>query len=179
MNKNDFKNIPQRAKPGDQICNRPGCEFAVAIVDGVPQTHCHIHLRDTSDLYRLNRVEVINRLNEIRRHPDSHTLEVELALLRNILESILNTCNESMDFIRNSGTIGSLVDKIEKLLKSNVSVAQATGALMSIEEVVTIAQALVAIVSEYLDPDELGEVVERFQRTVLDHTTQSNNTKEV
>jgi hypothetical protein len=167
VNKNDFKNVPQRAKEGDRQCDHPGCQFAVAIVDNVPQNHCHIHLRDTTDLYKLKRSEVINRLNEIRRHPDSRHLEIELALVRNILEETLNQCTESLDLIRNSGTIGSLVEKIEKLLKSNVAISQATGSLMSIEEVVTIAQALVAIVTEYLTPDELGEVVERFQQTIM------------
>jgi len=170
MSKNDFKNVPTRAKEGEITCDQGGCDFKVVYIDGIPQQHCALHHRVTEDLYKLKRADVINRLTEIRQHPDSRNLEVELALCRSILEETLNSCTEAIDFVRNSGTIGALIEKIERLLKSNVAIAQATGTLMSIEEVVTIAQALVAIVTEYLDQDDLAEIVERFQRVIMDHS---------
>ena len=164
MAKNDFKNVPKRAKEGEITCDHPGCSFAI-VPDSI---HCAIHHRVTTDLYRLERAEVVNRLHEIRSHPDSRHLEIELALMRKMLETVLNQCQESTDLIRNSGTIGSLIDKIQGLLASNVKIGQITGTLMTLEEVADIAKALVGIVAEYLDPDEIAEVVDQFEEVLYE-----------
>jgi len=162
MNKNDFKNIPKRAEINEITCARAGCHFAV-----VPESRfCAIHHTTDGDLYKLDRAKIADRIAEIRKHPDSRNLEVELALIRHILEGILQKSEDMDKLLRNSGTIGTLIDKIQALLSANIRVGQITGTLLSIEDVVTIAQALVAIVGEYVDENDVEEIMTRFQQVI-------------
>jgi len=165
MNKNDCKNIPKRAQEGDITCDRAGCHFAV--IPG--SNHCAIHHSKTPDLYQIDRAQVSARLQTMRHHPDANNLEVELALIRHILETLLKQCQDGEALLRNSGTIGSLVDKVQNLLTANIRAGQITGSLLTIEEVVTIAQDLVSIVAEYVDEEDVQEIMSRFQESLEAH----------
>lgn len=158
----DFKQITLRAKEGETTCDIGGC--ALRAVPGSKYCGIHGNSPQPESLYKFEKSKIALRLAEIRKHPDSQNLEVELGLIRHLLENIINKCNDEMDFIQNSGQITQLVDKIQLLLKTNVHVGQVTKQLLSIEEVVTIAQQLVSIVSEYVDLDDLQEISERFEQ---------------
>ncbi len=159
MSKNDCKHIPERSKPGDPVCSWANCQMLpIAGSD-----RCNMHHRKKEDLYAFKRLSIANRLQELRKHPDSRNLEIELALIRNILENVVNECD---DFVRSSGQIMALVDRISALLQSNIRVGQITGELLSIEEVGNLAQKMVEIVSEYVTVDDLAEVIERFEEVL-------------
>lgn len=158
MNHKDGIRIPERAPEGEPTCDYGSCQFR-----RVPGSkHCVLHHHQREDLYSFARVEIKNKLQEIRKHPDSRNLETELALIRHILENLINTCDEASDLIRCSGQILQLVDRVKDLLAANIKVGQITGELMTIEEVTTIAQTLVGIVAEFVTPQDLETVVERF-----------------
>ena len=165
QNSKDFKNTPERATGDQKCCERAGCDLRAVANSKYCAIHQHL---DRTELYDFDKVRIANRIDNIRKHPDSRNLEVELALIRHLLEKIVNVCKEDTDFIRFSGQIMQMVDKISNLLKTNIQVSQVTHQLLSIEEVVTIAQSIVAIVAEYLDVDTLQEVSERVEKVLVD-----------
>ena len=161
QNNTDYKNLPQRATGDQKRCKCAGCDFrAVAESD-----FCAMHKPEK--LYDFTRVKIANRLDAIRKHPDSRNLEIELALIRHLLEKIVNTCQEDTDYLRFSGQIMQMVDKISQLLKTNIQVGQITHQLLSIEEVVNIAQRIVGIVGDYLDIDTLQKVSDRVEEVLM------------
>jgi len=163
QNSTDFKNTP-RAPVGDAPrCARAGCSLE-AVLDS---PYCAIHQHIGQSLYDFNRVKIQNRLEAMRKHPDAKNLEIELALIRHLLEKVVSTCTEDMDFLRSSGQIMQLVDRISNLLKTNIRVEQVTHQLLSIEEVVEIAQKIVAIVGEYLDVDDIESVTQRIEEVLV------------
>lgn len=163
QNNPDFKNQPVRATGDQKRCERAGCDMR-ATENGYCPMHQHF---GNKGLYDFRRVQIANRLAEIRKHPDSKNLEVELALIRQILEKIVNTCEQDADYLRFSGQIMQMVDKISHLLKTNIQLGQVTHQLLSIEEVIGIAQQIVVIVGDYLDEDALAKVSERIEQVLM------------
>lgn len=154
----DFKQPLKKSTENDKRCAEARCTFA-----SIPGTdYCPLHQPKNADLYAFKKTEIAANLHKMRNHQDFHTLEVEIGLIRYLLESYVNSCETHLDLMRNSGQMLQLVDRINGLLKSNIQVGQITGELMSKEQVVTIAQQMVTIISDYLTEDELGEVLGKF-----------------
>lgn len=163
QNNVDFKNTPMRATADQIRCARAGCNLRA--IEG--SEYCPTHQHFGKPLYDFNKVKIQNRLEAMRRHPDARNLEIELALIRHLLEKVVTNCTEDMDFLRSSGQIMQLVDRISSLLKTNIKVEQVTHQLLSIEEVVEIAQKIVAIVAEYLDLDDIESVTQRIEEVLV------------
>jgi hypothetical protein len=102
-------------------------------------------------LYRIPNASVTARMAEMRTHPQNYTLENELALVRVLLETTLSQCNDAATLIIKSGPLLELTTQIDRLLGSNIKIAEKTGNLLSVEQVARIAQALIDIVADELE----------------------------
>lgn len=166
---NDEKQVPIRCPENDphrcQASARGGqCPFLA-----MPGTiHCPIHgskeIRASENaLYQFNKTEVLARISAFRSHGDSRTLAIELGLLRLLLEQIINKC-DGYDLIMNSVQISTLIGQIKELQTANIKLEQRVGDLLSMDQVIEIAQALYTAVTKYVsDVEILGKIAEDFE----------------
>ncbi len=173
----DLKHTPQRCSDPDDpqrchgACNTGQCPFKA-----VPGTKlCPVHTvsgvqhnldqKKANDLYSFKNALARNRVNQFRNHPDFRNLEVEIAVVRLTLEEILNQCNASFDFLSYAPQITILVERIERLLKSNVRIGQLTGELMTLDQVAEIAQQLILAITERVnDPELIRDIATEFNK---------------
>lgn len=101
-------------------------------------------------LYRIPNSAVTNRMVEMRQHPQNYTLENELALVRVLLETTLSQCTDAATLLIKAGPLLELTGQIDRLLGSNIKLAEKTGHLLSVEQVTKIAQSLIDIVADEL-----------------------------
>jgi hypothetical protein len=103
------------------------------------------------------------RISAFRSHGDSRTLAIELGLLRLLLEQIINKC-DGYDLIMNSVQISTLIGQIKELQTANIKLEQRVGDLLSMDQVIEIAQALYTAVTKYVsDVEILGKIAEDFE----------------
>ena len=128
---------------------------------------CPLHGRPPRpSLYNIPNADVANRMTEMRKHPQNYTLENELALVRVLLETTLGQCQDAASLLIKSGPLLELTAQIDRLLGSNIKLAEKTGHLLSVEQVAQIAQSLIDIVADELErayPEE-----ETFIRAATD-----------
>jgi hypothetical protein len=177
----DSKHIPVRCEPDDpRRCqanvSHGQCPFLAVPPNqnGQGGKYCPIHTSSFSQndkgvhggLYNFNRTEVLSRLQTFKNHPDSRALAIELGLLRLILEQTVNKC-DAYDLLGQSAQISVMVDKIRDTLIANVKLEQKVGDLLSIEQVITIAQALYGVVCEHINDVEILERIANEFENVL------------
>lgn len=134
-------------------------------------TYCPVHApvfnRETANtgLYNLKRTSVLNRLEQMKKNPEGKSLVVELGILRLTLEELLNKCGDDQwAFAMNQGPITNLIQTIQSTLIANMKVEKHIGELLSIEQVLVLAQELYNIVTKYVvDPTVLGSIALDFE----------------
>lgn len=120
-------------------------------------------------LYRISNTDVADRMNDMRKNPQSYTLEHELALVRVLLETVLQQCDSAATLIVRSGHLLELTSQVERLLGANIKLAEKTNNLLSIEQVTEIAQSLIDIVAAQLEHSYPEDA------TVIKNTTGGND----
>jgi len=158
---NDQKNVPVRCKEDDPnrcqgMTKRGQCPF-LAMPD---HKHCVIHgrVQENTSLYNFERTEVLARLSVFRGHTDSRTLATELGVLRLLLEQIINKCGE-YELLQNSVQIASIIDKIKDLQLANTKLEERVGDLLSVEQVIEVAQQLYGSVVTHL---KICQIIQSF-----------------
>jgi hypothetical protein len=150
------------------VTNKGQCIF-LAIPPG---TYCPIHnglqavrSADKQELYNLNKTEVLIRLQQFRDHPDSAKLTTELGVLRLTLETLLNKLNDNFELITNSAIITNLINSIEKTLSANFKLEQHMNDLLSLTQVIIMAQSLFNIITQFVkDPDIIETIAQEFEQ---------------
>lgn len=107
--------------------------------------HTVVH-EETTGLYNFKRTEVLHRLSQFKKHPDANRLTTELGVLRLTLEELINRCDTNYDLIAASGQMTILIQNIERLLISNRKIEKQMSELLTLEQVVMMAQAFFNIV---------------------------------
>jgi hypothetical protein len=116
--------------------------------------------------YRLQRWQ--NRVGEMADNGNIKSLREEVAILRMILEEMLNSCKDSMDLLMYSQRMSDLVIKIEKLVTSCDRLENRMGLLLSKDSVLQLAATYVQIINNYvIDP----EVIEKISEEMVSATT--------
>ena len=136
-----------------------------------PTKYCPIHgnhsvrQEETEALYQFSRTEVLHRLQQFRKHPDALKLTTELGVLRLTLESLLNKCESNYDFVTNNATITNLIASIEKTLTANLKLEKHMNDLLSLGQVVQMAQSFFNTVTQFItDPEILEQIANEFER---------------
>ncbi len=86
------------------------------------------------------------------------SLTEEIAILRQIVEEQLNSCNDSNDLILKSGPISDLTVKINTLVTSCNNIDKTLNNLIDKEKVVQFAQTIVTIITPHIPQSEIEEV---------------------
>lgn len=88
---------------------------------------------------------------ELQRHSSSDnikSLRDEIGILRMMMETRLNKCNDDMDLMLQSGPISDLVLKIDKLVTSCHKLEGSMGELLDKTAILQFANTVTAIISE-------------------------------
>ena len=134
-------------------------------------SHGGIISKQSTDLaakrtYRLQRWQT--RVGEMADNGNTKNLREEVAILRMILEEMLNSCNDSMDLLLYSQRMADLVIKIEKLVTSCDRLENRMGLLLSKDSVLQLAATYVQIINTYVvDP----EVIEQISTEMISATS--------
>jgi hypothetical protein len=85
-------------------------------------------------------------------------LTEEIAILRQIVEEQLNSCEDSNDLILKSGPISDLTVKINTLVNSCNNIDKSLANLIDKEKVVAFAQSIVSIITPVIPQAELDKI---------------------
>jgi hypothetical protein len=100
-----------------------------------------------------------NRVGEFADSPGIKSLRDEIGILRLTLETMLESCNDSMELILYSQRISDLVMKIEKLVVSCDKLENRMGLLLDKQSVLYLAQRYVEIINEHvMEPDVVDAI---------------------
>ena len=113
--------------------------------------------------YRLNKFNA--RLREMRTNSSIKDLRDEIGILRLILEEKFNSFTNTSELILQSGSIGELIMKIEKLVTSCHKLDEKMGMVIDKSTVINIAEQLIASVSKNVtDSNALEKIADDFER---------------
>lgn len=119
--------------------------------------------------YRLNKFHA--RLKEMRSSSTIKDLRDEIGILRLMLEERFNSFANSNEMILQSGAIGDLVMKIEKLVTSCHKLDEKTKMVVDKATVITIAEQLIASVSKNVkDSDATDKIIADFTNIMKEQT---------
>ena len=181
----DHKYIPVRCAENDphrcqSMTSNGQCPFLAV----PPTEYCVIHgnheVRHAVDkeLYEFTRTEVLARLGKFKSHPEAMKLTTELGVLRITLESLLNKCTDNYEFVTNSAMISSLIGSIERTLTANLKLEKHMSSLLSLTQVIQLAQSLYNAVCHYvIDPDILEKIAQDFENIMQNPPEESSNPK--
>lgn len=111
--------------------------------------------------YRLNKFQA--RLREMRSSSVIKDLRDEIAILRMMLEEKLNGFQGSTDMLLQSGQIGDIIMKIERLVISCHKLDEKTGCVVDRSTVINMAEQLVSVITKNVQHLENGgEALERI-----------------
>jgi len=128
--------------------------------------YCALHKGDANlasiakaktDRYRIEIWQ--QRLDELSNSPRLKNLHDEIAIIRLLLENILQTCETTTDLIMHSQRIGDLVTKVEKLVVSCHSLEKQTSSMMDKTTAISFAGSIIDIITCYVtDPQILENI---------------------
>ena len=162
----DHKYLPIRCAENDPHRCQCQTEKGQCPFLAVPPTqYCVIHgnhsirKSETDELYEFKRTEVLSRLAKFRQHPDAMKLTTELGVLRLTLEALLNKCADNYEFVTNSATISSLIGSIERTLTANLKMEKHMNDLLSLTQVIQMAQQFFNVVTQHIKDPEIIETI--------------------
>lgn len=121
-------------------------------------------------LYRLAKFQV--RADELTDHSKVKSLREEIAILRILLESKINNCDDTHDLLLQSGPISDLVMKIEKIVASCHRLESSLGGLLDKTRIKQIANEMMNSVAERVsealdDPEIVSQILELVASDVI------------
>lgn len=160
MEAND-PNRCQRTIPGGQCC-KPALEGS---------EYCAIHTQGTGN--ELRHYLLTNRMigDSARRHAAAEeikSLRDEIAIVRAIIETRLNSVTTEAEFAAAMPSIHSFIIAIEKLVSSCHAMETKLGQLLNKNSILTLARTMIQIIADNLGPDIPGrdEIVDKIARDI-------------
>lgn len=181
----DHKYLPQRCDEKDPHRCQSQTEKGQCPFLAVPPTqYCVIHgnhsirKAENDELYEFKRTEVLSRLAKFRQHPDAMKLTTELGVLRLTLEALLNKCTDNYEFVTNSATISNLIGTIERTLTANLKLERHMSTLLSLTQVIQMAQQFFNVITLHIKEPELIETIAtEFEKIMLNPPKESEESK--
>ena len=122
--------------------------------------------------YRLGKFQA--RMREFAESPALRSVDEEISILRMVLESIYEQCNENMDLLLYSQKIGELVQDITRCVIVADRLATKSGMLIGRGEAVTIANQVIDIITKHIsDEKTLLSIAEEISDAFLSTGTNS------
>ena len=107
--------------------------------------------------YRLNQFK--QRIGELSSSDNILSLREEIGVLRMLIESKINQCQNSTDLLLIAGPLSDLLMKVEKVVTSCGRLDMRLGRLLDKGRVLQFAKTIVQIVSEEIENDEVLEKI--------------------
>jgi hypothetical protein len=144
---------PERCQgkgPGGQCWNRrvEGSDFCIYHSGGKTQSNIE---RQKVRNYRLAKFQ--NRFERHVTSPEIKSLRDEVAILRMSLEERLNQCKDEADLILQSGPIGDMIMKIDKVVLSCHKIETHMGQYLDKQALIHFASEVVAIISDEINDE--------------------------
>jgi hypothetical protein len=100
-----------------------------------------------------------DRVGDLANSSAIKDLREEIGIVRMVLETLLNQCDNANKLIMYTGQISNLVAQVTKLVQVCQSIEERNNNLLDRKVVIVIADSLVTLVSKYVtDPDQLNEI---------------------
>ena len=107
--------------------------------------------------YRLNQFK--NRVSELASSDSILSLREDIGILRMLIESKINQCNNQTDLLLIAGPLSDLLMKVEKVTTSCGRLDMRLGRLLDKSKILQFAQTMVQIVSDEIDDNEVLEKI--------------------
>jgi hypothetical protein len=126
-------------------------------------------------VYNLSKFKA--RVGQLTDHQKLKSLNEEIALLRMMLETRWNACDEAHDLVINSGPIADLIMKIEKVVSSCNRLEGQLGNLLDKAAVKNLAATLMQIIADKInefgdaheiDPEAVGLLLDAIASAFLE-----------
>jgi len=100
-----------------------------------------------------------HRVHQFADNPEIKSLREEIGIIRMMIESVLNRCEEEVDLITYSGKIQNLIAQAQKLVTECHRLEERTGILLDKQTILVLADILVKIIGEHVsDADALDMI---------------------
>lgn len=152
-----------------ELCKRPP----------VYDKRCELHMTGNSRVLRNYKLKFQEtRIHELTDSPALKSLREEISIMRLMLETVINRCNDETDFLVNQGRIGDLITRIEKTVSTCDRIEKNSGLTLDKTVVINIAQQMIDIIAKHItDPDVLDAIANEFSGTTLKAIEQAQETK--
>ena len=163
----------QAATKLGQCLNRvvPGSEF------------CIVHGgKNALDKQKVNarRIYMLEKFQDkVHRHVDHENLKSlreEIAILRMMLETQLNSCKDATDLMLKSSGISRMVSEIEKLVRSCDKLEQTSGSMLDATQAISWVNQIAGIMDTHIDdPDVVRVIADEIMTSYLKLRNESDD----
>ncbi|MEK0346372.1 MAG: hypothetical protein QQN65_06015, partial [Nitrosopumilus sp.] len=110
-----------------------------------------------------------DKLDDFGKGKNKFNMSEELGILRIVLQEILGQCTDTTQLMRHNQKISNTISQIERLISSSLKLDQKLGQLVTKDEMLAIAQALIeCIQTEIKDAQTVKNIVENFEKILND-----------
>jgi len=107
--------------------------------------------------YQLTRWKT--RVHDLADNDSIKSLREEVGILRMVMETMLNHCEDATDILLYSARLADLTMKIDKLVNSCDKMESKMGLLLSKDSVLQLAGTFVEIINRYVEDPEVIDVI--------------------
>jgi hypothetical protein len=126
-----------------------------------------IQAQAKKDAFRYNAAKWQSRIERHSDDPEIKKLNIEIGVLRLLLEERLNQCKTDIDLMTHSPAISQMVLNIERLVTSCHRLEDKMGHHLDKSAVIQFASQVVEILSEELqDPEALTRIADRIAKAI-------------
>lgn len=100
-----------------------------------------------------------SKIDEKTNSPDVLSLRDEVALLRVLIETRLNTCADGNDLLRNSHVISDLISRCTQTVSVCHKIEKSMGALLSKQALLRFAEQIIQIITDNVHDQETVSII--------------------
>lgn len=100
-----------------------------------------------------------SQLDNFSKGKNKFNLSEELGILRIVLQEILGQCTNVNELMRHNQKISYIISQIERLINSSLKLDQKLGQLVSKDEMINIAQAIVECIQTHIEDTQTIKLI--------------------
>lgn len=153
---------PYKAVPGGTFCMRCGGNKQLDKIE-----------RASTEMYQVDIFKA--RILRNKNHDEVKTLGNEVAILRMMLEGILNSCSNDTDLLLHASKIADLIIKIDKLVVSCHKLERNLGQHLDKSALLQFAAEVVSLIGEKVsNKDEIKAVADGILKIIGSNTSEQD-----
>ncbi len=107
------------------------------------------------------------RVNAFADNPEVKSLREEIGIIRMMIETVVNKCNDENDLILYSSKLQDLIRQAQKLVEGCHRLEERTGVLLDKTSILVLCDSLVKIIADHVeDSDALESIAVQFVNVV-------------